>query len=474
MIVFVLYTLFAIIFLALWGEVIELGKEKGDFPISWNLIWLGVVIAYTLTSITGTGLSERGMKFLLNKLPISEEIPPQALTFVPLGLFTLRTVSVDVQEIELPGESEQIWRGRYEDGKELILGFNREGKETPPPKKIDREGKEITLPWIQAIRATFDDLNPNEGTDPLEGIAKLPDMPDFRLAPGTPDKNGELPEEEAEDPATKRVTVEVRGTLLWRPRELASFWRTFETSEKAENVLRKIAITEMTNALQIGNLARNLANQELLGLYITQKIRERIEHKVVYEDKTGTKYPDHPKGKTPEPTHSGDCRRGVEIMGFLLRPPELSHALNEGIQGILMGKAEAGKTRRTAEGARAKLELEGLGERQRLEHLAKGQQAVEKGKIVGRKEGYATLKRLGITPSEILTADTARQIAENVGNLFVTDGKTLTAVVGALAAGKEVLSGQPPSRPSKKKRQPVNNASGSDNPPLTPPPAANP
>jgi len=429
------------------------------------------VTGYTLASITGTAKSERASKFLFSKMPIDPEIPPQSVTFVPLLLFTLERVFIEVQEAELPGESEQIWGGQTKEGQELILGLKENGDPAPLPIKI-RNGQEVKLPWIQPIRATLDDMNPALDKDPLVGISSsnLPDMPHFQISPITPGAPDYNPDEEPEDPATKRVTVEVRGTLLWRPRYLKNFWRSFETFENAEVILRKIAIVEMTGALQIGNLARMLANQELLGLYITKKIRERVDHRVIYE-KDGQTFLGHPKGKTPEdPANPDDCRRGVEIVGFLLRPPDLSHELNKKIQGILEGKAEAGAIRRKAEGTKAKLRLEGEGERLRLEQVAKGERARERGRIQGRKEGYKMLKDIDMDPSEILAADTSRQIAENVGNLNVTDDKALAAVGAALAAGRGLWSSQPPSRPPRKNRR-NNTGNGNDEggPTVTPP-----
>ena len=437
-----LYFLFMVVLVLLWGNRTPLGKVV----VPWDWIWLATVVGYTLASITGTGLSERASKFLFAKLPIGMEIPPQTLTLVPFGLFTLERLSVEVQELELPGESEQIWSGQDKEGRELILGLKEDGSPAPLPKKMGENGEVRDLPWVQPVRATLDDMNPSVCKDPIAIVSNLPDMPKFQIAPLTLDEDGKAPEEEPEDPASKRVTVEVRGTLLWRPRVLPNFWRSFETFDKAKEVLRKITISEMTSALQVGNLARMLANQELLGLYIATKIRERVDHQVIYT-KDGQIYHNHPKGKTPEPPDPDDCRRGVEIVGFLLRPPDLSHRLNTKIQEIIEGKAEAGAMRRRAEGTKEKLRLEGEGERHRLEQIAEGERAQERGKIIGRKEGYAALKEIGMTSTEILAADTARQIAENVTSLFVSDQAPLSGVLGALATGRKSLELPPAPSP---------------------------
>ena len=236
-IVFALYTLFAIIFLALWGEVAELGEEKGEFPIYWNWIWLGAVIAYTLASITGTGLNERALKLLLGKPPISEEIPYQALTFAPLGLFKLERVRIELQQIELPGEPEQIWRAKDEKGKELPLGIGKDNTPINPPKKmVKQEGKkekvEVELPWVQPIRVLFNKKDPVEADDPLSQTSNfLGQLLKLRPAPPKDSNRG------VKNPATEAVTAEVIGVLQWRVRGTRDFLRTYHTFDRAEKLI---------------------------------------------------------------------------------------------------------------------------------------------------------------------------------------------------------------------------------------------
>ncbi|MBI2100127.1 MAG: hypothetical protein HYT48_02185 [Candidatus Vogelbacteria bacterium] len=334
----ILYLLFTLVFMVLGGKRIELWGM--GLPLNWA--WLGLVIGYTLASFTNTGLSERALKLLLG-MPI-QEIPPGRLVFIPRGFYWLEPVPIKIREMELPGEPEQIWRFKDEQDKELPLGIGRDGKPVLLPTK---DGK--PLPWIQPIRVNFDDENSHPDKDPLNEIANdLENKPAFRKTPGTPKEvDGVVNEEErGEDPTSKRVTTEVSGILQWRVWHLATFLRSFETFKNAEKQLADIAVSAMSSALQMGTLGRALGNQELLGHYITQKVREKMGHEVAFEKKAG-----HPKGETIS------CRRGVEIISFQLKPPGLSYDLNVAIQRILEAKAKAAATIREAEGDNKRMEL---------------------------------------------------------------------------------------------------------------------
>lgn len=355
----VLYLLFAVVLVILWGNRTPIGRVA----VPWDWVWLTVVTSYTLASITGTGENQRWLKMLFGSMPISEEIPPFKLTFAPPGLFRLRPVPIEIQQIELPGEPEQIWRYKDEKDEELPLGISKDSnKPIDPPKKIIRVKEnggekviEEILHWVQPIRVLFNKRDPEE--DPLIETAAFSHTPAYQAlkAAGTG---------EDKDPAHERVTAEVSGVLQWRVRGLADFLRTYKSFENATKLLADIAVTEMTSALQQGTPSRALINQELLGLHILRKIRERVDHDIlgpkldenenILRDENGEpisdpSLPGHPKGVTT------GCRRGVEIVLFQLKPPVFSHDYNISIQAVPRAEADAQAAARKGRGEKERM-----------------------------------------------------------------------------------------------------------------------
>lgn len=425
-IITVLYLLFTVILILLWGN----REPLANVAVPWDWLWLTVVTGYTLASITGTGKSDRALKMLLGKMPISAEIPPLSLTFAPPWLFQLELVPIEIQQIELPGEPEQIWRYKDEEDKELPLGIGRDGK-TPidPPKKFIRvrEGgveKEIKkdLPWVQPIRVLFNKRDPEE--DPLaETLAFAGGTPTFQK----PNKLGE----EEKDPARDRVTAEVSGVMQWRVRGIANFLRTYESFGNATRLLADIVVTEMTNALLKGTPDRAQVNQDLLGDHILRKIRERVDHDVgkkkvphwsggledlesgedanhkpIFKDKkSGEVIFDqlgHPKGETI----GISCRRGVEIVLFQLKPPVFSRNYNNSIQEVPMAEARAQ--------ADAK---KGRGEKERMKALME-HAGTAGGEMMLMLEQLETIKAsIGKKDDKIVLVDSSNPVASIFGGI---------------------------------------------------------
>jgi len=431
----ILYTLFGLVFQLLSGNRTPIN----GISIPWEFIWLAVVISYTLAGITGTGKNERALKMFLGKMPMPKdaEIPPLSLAFVPPGLFRLELMPVELQQIELPGEPEQIWRHQDANGKELPLGIGSgDGKTSiPPPKKRgkNKEGKEIEeeLEWVHPVRILFNRKNPDK--EPLEGMEVFDGVSTFQKS--SPAEKG------GKDPTQERVTAEVSGVLQWRVRGIASFLRNYETFENARKLLGDIAITEMTSALLKGTPDRAQINQDLLGHQILRTIREQVGHEVgmttildesqlpleadlklttdpedktcYYVDKTDKEEKKiytqlgHPKGRTIR------CRRGVEIMLFQLKPLVFSQDYNRSIQEIPRAEAEAQANARR-----------GRGEKDRMAHLRKE----------ANKPGGEMLLKL----------EQLKTIGETFGKqdktVLVDSSNPIAALLGTMAAGGHLLA----------------------------------
>ncbi len=413
-IVGVLYLLFAVILIMLWGN----REPIANVAIPWGWLWIAVVAGYTKAGITGTGKSERALKMLLGKMPISAEIEPLSLTFAPPWLFQLELVPVELQQIESPGEPEQIWRHKDPDDKELPLGIARDGK-TPidPPKKTVkvREGgkekvEERVLSWVQPIRVLFNKEDP--ALDPLIETDQFDGIPDL-LTPKKPTEG------EAKDPVRERVTAEVSGVMQWRVRGMANFLRTYETFENATKLLSDIVVTEMTGALLKGTADRAQINQDLLGHHILRKIRTQVGHEVgkqvdlnwagnpedlkngkdgesVIFDQIG-----HPQGETIH------CRRGVEIVLFQLKPLVFSRAYNSAMQEVPMAEAEAQ--------ANAK---KGRGEKNRMEALTAHAGTPGGNMLLMLEQLEAFKASIGKKDDKIVLVDSSNPVAGILGGII--------------------------------------------------------
>ncbi len=432
-IVSILYFTFTIIFFLLWDKKMVAGKTEGALQIYWHWTWLATVVAYSLASISGTGLSERALKLLFGVLPVGGEIPPQRLTFAPLGFFTLSLVPIEIQEMELPGEPEQIWRFKDENQDELPLGIGRNGEVVPEPKKVIQEDGEqvlIILPWVQPVRVLFGNKDLGEDNDPLSETSKFPGMPKLK-------ENNR--EGKQKDPAHERVTAEVVCVLQWRVREISDFFRTYGSFSNAKKMLADVAVAEMTAVLQAGTPARALGNQELLSHHILRKVRERVGHEVEFiqfkRDDAGNtvlqdskpviekRYLGHPKGETLS------CRRGIEIVLFQLKPPNFSHDYNKAIQA---GPEALGKANADA--------FQGQGEKKRMEAL-KEVAGTAGGEMLLALERLKTVQATIGKNDKIVLIDSQNPVASLLGT--VTVAKSLL---------EDKKQDKQPSTPSSKKK----------------------
>jgi hypothetical protein len=302
-----IYFLFLLIFLFLWGVRIDIGG--GNYlPLAW--MWAGLVVAYTLTSLRATGLDEVALKLFLG-MPLYS-VRQGRLTLVPLGFFRLVRVSIALKQAELPGEPDQIWRIRERDERmrDLPLGRDENGNTVGQPRG---------LPWVPPIRVTFEDNDPDEDKDPLRTARWRKDLPpnDPFYDPRAPEwkKDYREPTDTGEDPLVQRVTVETALAFQWRVQasNVEDFFSHFTTEEDPETralqQLSDIVVSETTDILQIGTLARAQGNIHLLGRYLERSVQDRV------------------KGW------------GVTIVRVQLKPFGLSHELNLSIQQIPEAKA---------------------------------------------------------------------------------------------------------------------------------------
>jgi len=436
-IVGILYLAFAVVFFLLQDKGVTLGEAEGAREIYWRWMWLAAVIAYTVASITGTGLNERALRLFFGKLPIGGEIPPQSLTFVPLGLFELLLVPIDIQENELPGEPEQIWRFKDDKDQELPLGIGKDGKEIPEPHKIIKEngqGIVVNLPWVQPIRVLFSNQDLKDKDDPIYETSKFFGMPKIMASLGK-GKGKRKRDDIGKDPALERVTAEVVSVVYWRVRGISDFFRSYGSFANAQKALADIVIAEQTAVLQVGTPARALANQELLGLHILRKVRETVDHEVgpagqqrneagdLVFDQEGKPVMDtcpcHPKGKT------GECRRGIEIVLFKLKPPNFSHDYNQSIQAVPEATAKAHADA-----------LKGGGEQRHIQALKE---------VAGTAGGELLLALERLKTVE-------RTIGRNDKIVLIDSRNPVAALLGAVGVGKTLLEEKKTSSSPEKKK----------------------
>jgi hypothetical protein len=310
--------------------------EFGKTQINWGVIYFLLLFGYSLFSINGTKPDEGGLRLFLSE--VLDSIPSGKNVFVPLGLFRLEKVQLSNQQSELPGEPEQIWRGR----KKLRNADGSEREEPLPIGTVESGARVGYTPeggWVEARRLNFNNDDPETAQDPLATL------PNFR-----PTKKTDR------DPLKERVTVELAITLHWRvqPDQVREFFLSLglgddeDPMRKARDQIGDIVLSEASNVLQVGTLARALNNVDLVSDYVRDKVRTAV------------------------------AGWGVFIIMTKLEPFVMSHDLNRSIQSIADAEARRQSTVKDAQAEKARLiavgKGTGKGEKARLEKTAKGMQ----------------------------------------------------------------------------------------------------
>ena len=221
-------------------------------------------------------------------------------------------------------------------------------------------------------------------------------------------KNGSYEEEvESEkvstgDPFEERITLEVPGVIFWSIKDLIKFKSTIGDVEKARKQMAGVYIAIVTTDLPKITVKEFYKNREPIDIKIFTELDDLTD------------------------------RWGVKIHVARIKEPKQSHNLSSKIQEM----AEA-KAKKHAD----ELEGEGLGAR-------------EKAILVGRAKGLSYMaKKLNLRSENILSAESAREIANKVDNLVSVGSGGYADLLGIVAAGASAFRQQSKSKEKKEEEK---------------------
>lgn len=361
-----------------------------------GLIILAATVAYAILSFKVINPDRQVLIVFLGK-PLFEA--SGTLVFVPFIFGQVFDFPKTVQQMEVPGEPEQIFDESFPDEKGED-GKIKKGKEKPLPTELTPKGK----PYVRPIRVTFEDDDPEKEEDDLI-------KPNRAQRDKEDDKKGE------KDPLRRRVTVTLSFALPFQITDPSKAFTTFGTVEEIQRQLADYAVTEVVNILQVGTLARAMNNMDAIGKVATKKLLEFLRSK--------------------HPTQGiGTEEWGIHIYGIKLKPFGLSHDLNDKIQKISesIAQAEARKN-------------EGAGEKVYLTEQGIGKANARKALLKAEADGFAELGKLNAGAREVLAIEAVRTGLANGNHVILGGSGSLQGLVAELAATGKVVSKEMEKKP---------------------------
>ncbi|MBP9856174.1 MAG: hypothetical protein KBC48_02650 [Candidatus Pacebacteria bacterium] len=380
-----LFLILPLVFSFLYWEPVAPGKDGHNY----GLIILAATVAYAILSFKVINPDRQVLIVFLGK-PLFEA--SGTMVFVPFILGEVFDFPTTVQQIELPGEPEQIFDESYPDEKDEN-GKIKKGKEKPLPAELTSRGK----PHVRPIRVTFNDEDP-EGKNE-----------DGRMRPSATQgdtKNGE------KDPLRRRVTTTLSFVLPFQVIDPSNAFVTFGNLEEIKRQLGDYATSELVSLLQVGTLARANNNLDILGRMAKENLFKFLQ------DKHPTK-----KGGTKE--------WGIHIYDLKLKPFGLGHDLNVKMQAIAesIALAEARKN-------------EGAGEKVYLTEQGAGKANARKAILLAEADGIKEMEKLNANGREVLAIEAVKTGLASGNHVILGGSGSLQGLVAELAAtGKVVAKG---------------------------------
>ncbi|MBI4692247.1 MAG: hypothetical protein HY773_02290 [Candidatus Terrybacteria bacterium] len=362
----------------------------------WNWGWaiFFAQMSYTLLSLRIVGPTELGAILFFGR-PIRDV--GSGLKFVPFLVCQLVKNPRTIIETELPARPELIFRTKR--GEEEVVPKDLLALGYKPPIRVQFGWPEIELN-TKDLDAKINDSKIEKGErDKAEKTKKLYDTLNALIM------NNKI----KSDPLNIRMTAETPLVVRLRIRSLSEFLRTFGSLDKAIDQIQDIAVAMLNREFSKITPAVAQHNLGTFSELIRDEIIERIE-KIESEKKSN---------------------RSMDIVTVLLRPFIYSHELNEDLQKAAQERAKKQATITAAQAKKEKDTIEG-----------KGEGAKEKAILGGRTAGLMNMaKELGISPTAVLGAETARAITDNPGQKTVIIGqKGFSDLVGVAAAVQETLT----------------------------------
>lgn len=322
-----LVLLFAEVIIGLLGYVI-IGYAEEFFPTdsdwSWSNAWLWFTLVYILLSLRFDKLvnaDQVGVRLLFGQ---ATDLVQPGLPVVPPFIFSLERLPINVQQLELPGEPEDIYRGEMKEREPLPEGM------VPP----------IRIPFRTSITK-----------EEAERIFK--DRFSVKVHGATIEFDPEVPDDGL---SNRRVTAEVVLVIRYRIKDAISFIRVIGSIDEANRQIEDAAIALVNRIYTKMSLAQALNNLEWMSAILYQEV-VRITSFV--------------EGKSES--------WGLDIENTPVKLIELNHALNSAIGGANQATFRKQETITDAEAEKKKRLLEGQG-------AGMGERALLAGRTAGFKK----------------------------------------------------------------------------------------
>ncbi len=348
--------------------------EEGERLVevwSWSTFWLYAGIAYVLLSIRfwdPIREDELGVRIILG---IPTDTMSAGPPFLPFGLAWVIRLSTLVEQMEVPGPPEKIYRG-------------------------EMKGEPIPEGHVPPIRVPFAVSIDKDKAQKLFGS-------DFAVTLGdtTQTFNADVPDDGI---SNRRVTAEVVLIFRWRIEDGVAFVRTIGSRKEANRQLEDTGVALITRIFTKISVAQALQNLAWASALLFKEAERRVD-----------KIP----GKSE--------RWGIIIETAQIKVVNFHHDLNRAIGNATEAPFAAQQVVTASEAEQTRLTNEGAG-------TATAAGALEARTLAGRAEGLkAIADLLGITPEEAASLDVARALGQGDGT-FVLGGEGLAQLATVHAA----------------------------------------
>ena len=355
----------------------------GGYTFSWANLWFWSAVLYI-------GLSFRywmpvkadtiGVRTIFGQ-PVGTVLP--GLPIVPPGIGAIEILPGTTRQKEGPAEPEKIFRG--EEGVAIPEGMR-------PPLRITF-GVSLTAETSPLVLGEYYSVTRSDG----KILTFNPAVPDDALS-------------------TSRVTAEVSFINRWRIHDAVAFYTQIGPSEatgsrvdEADRQMEDEMVIIFNSIYPRISAAQAAQNVEWMNLILFNALERRIGANNGHSEKWG-----------------------IDLEGASVnKPTGFNHALNKSISGVAEASFTAIATVTAAEAAAKATVLTGAA-------TATAAKALGRETLAGKGMGIAAAaKSTGLTPAEIIGAETAQAVGKGDGTIIVgADGVAQLAGIAAAFAPK--------------------------------------
>lgn len=358
------------------------GAAEAETNLNWVRLWMFTAIVYIIASFRFWKVIEAGSLAVRTIFGEPVGTVEAGLPIVPPGIGDIILFPSSIQQKEFPAEPEKIFRGP--DDAVIPEGMR-------PPTRITF-GLSLNDTNARAVLGSYFTATKRSG-ETVTTVDFNPNVPDDALS-------------------SSRVTAEINFIVRWRIHNAVSFITNIGTQAPGKDPLEEVNRQMEDEMVVIFNslyprmsVAQAAQNIEWMNAVLFAAIERRIQA-----------------------TNGHSDEWGIDLEGAAVKPINFNHNLNTSISGVAQAAFEARSTVIKAEGAAQATILGGVA-------TAKSAQALEKGTLTGKGQGIAAAaKSTGLTPADIIAAETAQTIGKGDGTIILGD----SGFAGLMAVAKAV------------------------------------